>query len=77
METTEVNVVTGAFSHTGKYIALRILSMGERVRTLTGRPDHENPFSGQVEASPFNFDKPGELTDSLRGAKAVPSTPLA
>jgi len=74
METTEVNVVTGAFSHTGKYIAQRLLSMGERVRTLTGRPDHGNPFGGQVEASPFNFDKPGELTDSLRGAMTLYNT---
>ena len=74
METTEVNVVTGAFSHTGKYIAQRLLSMGERVRTLTGRPDHENPFGGQVEAFPFNFDKPGELTDSLRGATTLYNT---
>lgn len=74
METTEVNVVTGAFSHTGKYIAQRLLSMGERVRTLTGRPDHENPFGGQVETSPFNFDKPGELTDSLRGATTLYNT---
>jgi len=74
METTEVNVVTGAFSHTGKYIAQRLLSMGERVRTLTGRPDHENPFGSQVETSPFNFDKPGELTDSLRGATTLYNT---
>ncbi|GAJ23307.1 unnamed protein product, partial [marine sediment metagenome] len=44
METTKLNVVTGAFSHTGKYIAQRLLSMGEEVRTLTGRPDRENSF---------------------------------
>ena len=74
MKTTEVNVVTGAFSHTGKYIAQRLLYMGERIRTLTGRPDHENPFGGQVEAFPFNFDKPGELTDSLRGAATLYNT---
>jgi len=74
MGTAEVNVVTGAFSHTGKYIAQRLLSMGERVRTLSGRPNHEDPFGGQVEAFPFNFNKPGELTDSLRGAKTLYNT---
>ncbi len=74
MGTAEVNVVTGAFSHTGKYIAQRLLSMGERVRTLTGRPDRENLFSHQVEAFPFNFDKPRELMDSLRGAKTLYNT---
>ncbi len=74
MEATKLNVVTGAFSHTGKYIAQRLLSMGEGVRTLTGRPDRENPFVRQVKASPFNFDKPGELTENLRGAKTLYNT---
>jgi len=74
MGTSELNVVTGAFSYTGKYIAERLLSMGEEVRTLTGRPDHENPFGHQVEAYPFNFDKPGELMESLRGAKTLYNT---
>ena len=74
VEIGELNVVTGAFSYTGKYIAQRLLSMGEEVRTLTGRPDHENPFGHQVKAFPFNFDKPGELTDSLRGAKTLYNT---
>ncbi|MFC2032265.1 hypothetical protein ACFLUS_02695 [Chloroflexota bacterium] len=50
--------MTGAFSHTGKYIARRPISMGESGRTLTGRPLHENSFGDQVSASPFNFDNP-------------------
>jgi uncharacterized protein YbjT (DUF2867 family) len=74
IETKELNVVTGAFSFTGRYIAQRLLSMGEGVRTLTNRPDNENPFGHQVEAFPLNFDRPGELTDSLRGAKTLYNT---
>ena len=74
METTEVNVVTGAFSYTGKYIAQRLLSMGKKVITLTSRVGRENAFGHQVKAFPFNFDKPGELTDSLRGAKTLYNT---
>jgi len=74
VEVSELSVVTGAFSYTGKYITRRLLSMGEGVRTLTGRPDHENPFGHQVKAFPFNFDKPGELTQSLRGAKTLYNT---
>ena len=74
METSELNVVTGAFSYTGKYMAQRLLSMGEEARTLTGRPDHENPFGHKVKAFPFNFDKPRELTESLRGAKTLYNT---
>ncbi len=74
MPTTELNVVTGAFSYTGKYITRRLLSMGERVRTLTGRSNRENPFGYQVSASPFNFDNPSQLTKSLQGATTLYST---
>ena len=74
MKTDELSVVTGAFSHTGKYIARRLLSMGERVRTLTGRLDCGNLFGHQVEAYPFDFDQPEKLTDSLRGAKTLYNT---
>lgn len=74
MEATELNVVTGAFSYTGKYITRRLLSMGKRVKTLTGRPDRESPFGNQVSASPFNFDDPSQLTESLRGATTLYNT---
>ena len=74
METTELNVVTGAFSYTGKYITRRLLSMGKRIRTLTGHPDRESPFGHQVSASPFNFDNLSQLTKSLHGATTLYNT---
>jgi len=74
METSKLNIVTGAFSYTGKYITQQLLSMGEEVRTLTSQPDRENPFGHQVKAVPFNFDKPEELLESLRGAKTLYNT---
>ena len=74
MEAAKLSVVTGAFSYTGKYIAQRLLARGEGVVTLTGRPDSESPFGNQVSAFPFNFDKPRELTDSLRGATTLYNT---
>jgi len=74
METPELNVVTGAFGYTGKYITRRLLSMGKRIRTLTGRPNRQNPFGDQVSVAPFNFDNPGELTKSLRGATTLYNT---
>jgi len=74
MEAAELNVVTGAFSYTGKYITQRLLSMGKRVRTLTGHPNRQNPFGEQVTVSPFNFDDPAELTKSLRGATTLYNT---
>ena len=74
MGAPELNVVTGAFSYTGKYIAQRLLSMGERVKTLTGHSDLKNLFGSQVSTSPFNFDNLSLLTESLRGATALYNT---
>ncbi len=74
METAELNVVTGAFSYTGKYITQRLLSMGKRVRTLTGHPNRENPFGNEVSTSPFNFDNQSKLVKSLQGATTLYNT---
>lgn len=74
MGTAELNVVTGAFSYTGRYIAQRLLSMGERVRTLTNRPETESPFGNQVRAFPLDFDHPSQLTEILQGATTLYNT---
>jgi len=74
MEAPQLNVVTGAFGYTGKYITWRLLSMGKTVRTLTGHPNRENPFGEQVCVSPFNFANPRELTKALRGATTLYNT---
>lgn len=66
-----VNIVTGAFSYTGKYIARRLLAQGEAVRTLTGHPHRPHPFGDQVEVYPYNFDRPDALVESLRGAEVL------
>ena len=68
------HVVTGAFGYTGRYLTRRLLAKGLTVKTLTGHPDRPNPFGGQVVAMPFNFDKPGELVKSLRGAAVLYNT---
>ncbi|MFQ5890918.1 MAG: SDR family oxidoreductase [Gemmatimonadota bacterium] len=69
-----LNVVTGAFSYSGKYITRRLLEMGEEVRTLTGHPDRPDPFGGRVEAHSFNFDDPVALRESLQGASTLYNT---
>ena len=74
METSRLNVVTGAFSYTGKYIAQRLLSLGERVETLTGRSDLENPFGNQVTILPLGFDNLSQLTGYLEGATTIYNT---
>ena len=70
----EVNVVTGAFGYSGKYITQRLLSMGKLVRTLTGHPNRESAFGVKVDAFPFNFDRPSELVRSLQGVTTLYNT---
>lgn len=74
MTQNRFSVVTGAFSYTGRYIAQRLLSDGERVKTLTGHPNRPDPFGGRVEAMPYNFDNPDELARSLEGADVLYNT---
>jgi len=74
MPTPEINVITGAFSYTGKYITRRLLAMEKEVRTLTGHPNNPNPFGDQVTAYPFNFDNAEQLVESLRGATTLYNT---
>ena len=70
----ELHVVTGAFGFSGRYIAAQLLQAGHRVRTLTNSPHRANPFGGQIEAHPFNFDRPEQLAESLRGAAVLYNT---
>jgi len=74
MGMSELNVVTGAFGYTGKYITQRLLAMGRRVRTLTGHPDRPNPFGPQLQVKPYNFDNPHELAKNLEGARTLYNT---
>ena len=74
MPETEINVITGAFSYTGKYITQRLLDMGKQVRTLTGHPDNPNPFGAQVSVYPFHFEQPELLAKSLEGATTLYNT---
>src|SRR5258708_37843127 len=69
--TNEYDVVTGAFSYTGKYVTRRLLNAGGRVRTLTGHPERANMFGGQVEIAPLNFGDRANLVQSLRGASVL------
>jgi len=70
----ELNIVTGAFGYSGKYITRRLLERGMAVKTLTNHPARPNPFGGSVAAVPFNFDRPAALIEDLRGATTVFST---
>ena len=71
MHNPDLNVVTGAFSYTGKYIAAKLLGMDKEVRTLTGHPGRATPFGDRVKAFPLRFDAPEELANSLQGATTL------
>ena len=47
----ELDIVTGAFSYTGSFIAARLLEQGRRVRTLTRRDDPTSPLMNGVTTS--------------------------
>jgi len=72
--TGSVQVVTGAFGYSGKYIARRLLADGKTVRTLTNSLHREDPFNGRVTAFPLAFDRPDQLVDALRGASVLYNT---
>lgn len=73
-----LDVVTGAFGYTGRYIAARLLESGRAVRTLTGRSrvagTADDLFGGRVAVHPFNFDRPEALAESLRGVATLYNT---
>ncbi len=69
-----LQIVTGAFGYSGRYIAARLLQAGCRVRTLTNSPERPNPFRGQVEAHPLNFEVPSRLAASMEGAEILYNT---
>jgi uncharacterized protein YbjT (DUF2867 family) len=64
-----VDVVTGAFSFTGRYVAARLLEGGRQVRTLTRRPLAESPFGDRVQPFPR-----AALAEALRGVDTLYNT---
>ena len=71
---TSVDLVTGAFSYSGSYIAERLLDSGRPVRTLTFHPDRAHPLQARVETFPYRFDDPAALTRSLEGVSTLYNT---
>jgi uncharacterized protein YbjT (DUF2867 family) len=70
----DFDLVTGAFSYTGGFIARALLAGGRRVRTLTGHPARESDLRDVIEAHPYNFDDPDALVRSLRGCATLYNT---
>jgi uncharacterized protein YbjT (DUF2867 family) len=77
----ELDVVTGAFSFTGRAIAALLLERGRRVRSLS-RPrapsetdtSSESDSQSRIDRAELQFADPEALTESLRGADTLYNT---
>ena len=69
---SELDVVTGAFSYTGSYIAKRLVEDGRAVRTLTRRRRPDSSTTN-IEVVPYRWDREG-LVHSLAGAQTLFNT---
>ncbi|WP_376795821.1 hypothetical protein [Thermogemmatispora sp.] len=72
--TGEIDLVTGAFSYSGRYITRHLLARGKRGRTLTGHPQPGHPLSRQVQVFPLAFENPHPLQEALPGARVLYGT---
>jgi uncharacterized protein YbjT (DUF2867 family) len=68
------DVVTGAFSFTGRFIARRLLADGRRVRTLTNHPHRPGTEDLDVDVAPLQFTDRAALVESFRGADVFYNT---
>lgn len=57
------NVVTGAFSFAGKYLAAE----GKRVQTLANHPNRCDPTTATIGARPLDCARPDALTQPRNG----------
>jgi NADH dehydrogenase len=69
-----VDVVTGAFSFTGRFIARRLLADGRRIRTLTNHPRRPGTEDIEADSAPLQFTDRAALVESLRGADVLYNT---
>ena len=70
---TGVDVVTGAFSYSGRAIAKRLLDRGRTVRTLTGHPQQGDP-AHEIQVLPLDFSDPPALVRHLEGVTTLYNT---
>jgi NADH dehydrogenase len=68
------NVVTGAFSFTGKFIARRLMAQDRRIKTLTNHPGRPGAEDVKADVAPLQFTDRDALVASLRGADVLYNT---
>jgi nucleoside-diphosphate-sugar epimerase len=70
----EVDVVTGAFSYSGRFVAARLMERGREVRTLTNHPHPEHPLASRIRSYPLDFSDVPALVAALAGADTLYNT---
>ena len=74
MDDRGFDVVTGAFSFTGRFIARRLLAQERRLKTLTNHPQRNGAEDITAEVAPLQFTDREALVESLRGADVLYNT---
>lgn len=69
-----MDVVTGAFSYTGRAIAEELLGRGRLVRTLTRRHATADPLASRLERAELQFSNEAALRQALEGAGTLYNT---
>jgi len=67
-----IDVVTGSFSYSGRFVAAQLLERGRGVRTLTNHPRPEDPLASRVATFPLDFkDSAGLVAAIVAGAQIL------
>jgi len=69
-----IDVVTGAFSYSGRFVAAELLERGRGVRTLTNHPNPGHPLADRIPALPLDFEDSTALVSALSGADTLYNT---
>jgi uncharacterized protein YbjT (DUF2867 family) len=69
-----LDVVTGAYSFTGRFIAQRLMAQERSIRTLTNHPQREGAENIKAEVAPLQFADRDALVESMRGAEVLYNT---
>jgi uncharacterized protein YbjT (DUF2867 family) len=68
------DVVTGAYSFTGRFIAQRLMAQERSIRTLTNHPQRDGADNIKAEVAPLQFADRDALVESMRGAEVLYNT---
>ncbi len=66
-----IDVVTGAFSYSGRFIAAQLLERGRGVRTLTNHSRPGDALAARIPAYALNFEDSDGLIAALKGADTL------